>query len=265
MTYEQKVLVGIVTNQLESEGLDAILRKSPFAEKVQIGPIIYRPTRQNDLITQLQGIDVALVSGSYGGIKNAVNIVDVIRQQYPEMGIVGLSSDLDTHDDSPSSQKRHALDFRIAGANAYIDLIKDGSIDDLNQAISIANEGGVYSNIRFNITYMSKGGRESIIDVLSSLTGDRELSPKEQKVLLLTLYGFSRVEICEELVLADVTVKKHLQRIYRKLDIFGEGPTHMQELLSMALVHLATGQAFLAVPDQSLLSKYPTLRGLWSP
>ena len=46
-----------------------------------------------------------------------------------------------------------------------------------------------------------------------------ELSPQERQVLRLLAEGRSRQEIAEALVISLNTVKTHLQRIYRKLNV----------------------------------------------
>jgi LuxR family maltose regulon positive regulatory protein len=49
-----------------------------------------------------------------------------------------------------------------------------------------------------------------------------ELTEREEEVLSLTAEGYKREEIAEELYISTVTVKTHLQNIYRKLEVRGK-------------------------------------------
>jgi two-component system, NarL family, nitrate/nitrite response regulator NarL len=45
------------------------------------------------------------------------------------------------------------------------------------------------------------------------------LSPREREILTLTAHGQSAAAIAQQLYLSEATVKTHLQRSYKKLDV----------------------------------------------
>jgi len=103
-----------------------------------------------------------------------------------------------------------------AGAAGY--LTKDVSRELLCDAIRSVVDGGTMVRsglLRRAITSLmraSAGGKlESDVSLVERLT------PRELDVLKLLARGYANKEICQELHLAEITVKKHVQNVIQKL------------------------------------------------
>lgn len=105
-----------------------------------------------------------------------------------------------------------------AGAAGY--LTKDVSRELLCHAVSSVVDGGTIVRsglLRRAITALqsaSAGGNEkAAVSLLEHLT------PRERDVVRLLAQGYGNKELCQELHLAEVTVKKHVQNVIQKLGV----------------------------------------------
>jgi len=110
---------------------------------------------------------------------------------------------------------------------------------------------------------------QSDIDVidLMSIKLKKEFTTGQKKVLLLKMYGLSNYEISEELFIEPVTVNTYIPRITKKSRfLFDEDRIMSVSILtSWALAHVASGQARLQYPTESLMDKNPFLEKVWNP
>ncbi len=102
-----------------------------------------------------------------------------------------------------------------AGASGF--LLKDAPEEQLLAAIRVAASGGALFSpsvtTRLIERFASLDGAEPVPVDLSSLT------EREREVLVLLARGMSNAEIAVQLVVSDHTVKTHVARILRKLDL----------------------------------------------
>jgi NarL family two-component system response regulator LiaR len=131
---------------------------------------------------------------------DGVTAIRLIRQRYPEVRIVALTS----FDDG--ELVRSALQ---AGALSY--LLKNISAAELVTAIRSAYSGKVMLSPEVAQVLISTVSR-------STRTG-YELTEREQEVLSLMAKGLPNHEIAQRLSITHFTVKKHVSNILAKLDV----------------------------------------------
>jgi two-component system NarL family response regulator len=109
-----------------------------------------------------------------------------------------------------------------AGAKAY--LLKEAPRDELYSCIRAVHEGR---------SWMSSVA----VDGLAARIRGNELTPRERDVLRLVVAGRGNKEICAALHVAEGTVKAHVNRILRKLDVTTRAEA-ITQALRRGLVHL---------------------------
>ena len=109
----------------------------------------------------------------------------------------------------------YVYDALRAGASGF--LLKDAPVDELLRAIRVVAAGEAL---------LSPSITRRLIEEFARRPGraDRplaldELTPRELEVLRLVARGLSNAEIADELVVGDATVKTHVARILRKLNL----------------------------------------------
>ena len=104
-----------------------------------------------------------------------------------------------------------------AGASGF--LLKDASADELAAAVRVVAQGdallapGVTKRLIEKFTGMKEGPRAPLKERVGALT------ERETEVLSLIAQGLSNLEIAEQLVVAEQTVKTHVSRILVKLGL----------------------------------------------
>jgi DNA-binding NarL/FixJ family response regulator len=104
-----------------------------------------------------------------------------------------------------------------AGAKGY--LSKDASVSCLFNAIMVVANGELWVERRliakyFNGQVATMSGRKESLEKTENL-----LTPREQEVLLLLTKGSTNKEIGQKLFISEKTVKSHLSRIFKKLNV----------------------------------------------
>jgi two-component system NarL family response regulator len=138
--------------------------------------------------------DVTLMDLQMPGI-DGVTAIARIRAIDPSARIVVLTT-FDGDDDIYRGIR--------AGARAY--LLKDVLREELFSCIRLVHSGG---------TYYPSG----ISAKLAERVATEELSPRELEVLKLLVLGRPNKQIASELLISEVTVKSHLQAVFRKLNV----------------------------------------------
>jgi DNA-binding NarL/FixJ family response regulator len=107
----------------------------------------------------------------------------------------------------------HVYDALAAGASGF--LLKDATAERLFDAVRVvaAGEALLAPTVTRRLIGRFAGRRPRAAPALE------ELTPRETEVLRLLAEGLSNAEIAARLVLGEETVKTHVSRILRKLDL----------------------------------------------
>ena len=143
--------------------------------------------------------DVVLMDMVMPGMDGAT-VTRLIRQQFPTVQIIALSS----------FKEDHLLQSALqAGAIGY--LLKDVSADELAQAIRAAHTG--------RGTLSPEAAQALIHAATQPPAPGYDLTERERAVLILMVEGLNNTEIAAKLVVSPSTIKSHVSHILRKLDV----------------------------------------------
>jgi len=123
-------------------------------------------------------------------------------------------------------------------------------------------ESGTDKNIKGieEILYGIIMGTDPKLNVMDFMSEhiENDIIPCEREVFLLKLYGLSNVQISDESHIELTTVQQYLNRILDKFrPFFGEEYSiSTQNLISLALGYVASGQAYLPTPPETLKNEY---------
>jgi DNA-binding NarL/FixJ family response regulator len=137
--------------------------------------------------------------------KNGIEITGIIKSSYPHIKILILT--MHDHDEYFMSAIRE-------GADGY--LLKDAPSQHVVDAIrSVANGQSV---IHPSMTKKFLGFQK---DKSEPIKVDKEtiLTEREREVLLCLVQGMNNKEIAKNLFISDKTVKIHVSKIFKKLDV----------------------------------------------
>lgn len=199
-----KIKIGIVDDN--SFLINTVKEKLSFFED-----LIVRFTAINgsDLLTQLQinhHIDLILMDIEMP-VLNGIETTEIVKQKYPHIKIIMLTV-FDNDENIFNAIK--------AGADGY--LLKEINPKDLHAGILETLKGGAAMNpsiamkalklLRNPIDFNSKKTQEEI-----------RLSDREVQVLEQLSKGLSYNIIAEHLFLSTGTIRKHIENIYKKLQV----------------------------------------------
>jgi DNA-binding NarL/FixJ family response regulator len=110
---------------------------------------------------------------------------------------------------------QYVYDALRAGASGF--LLKDVPAEDLIAAVRVVAAGDALIAPRVTRRLIERFVRSAPPpEARAPLT---ELTPRETEVLGLVARGLSNAEIARDLVLSEATVKTHVKRVFRKLDL----------------------------------------------
>ena len=136
-----------------------------------------------------------------------------IRSELPDIGVVVLSQHVDEH---------YAMQLLSDGGEGVGYLLKD-RVGDVERFVDAVRR-------------VADGGSALDPEVVSAMAGRKrddpmeELTPRERQVLELMAQGLSNKAICEELVLSERAVERHITGVLSKLDIPATGHEHRRVL-----------------------------------
>ena len=159
-----------------------------------------------DVISDLKP-DVVLLDISMP-VLDGIQVIPIIKQKSPETKALMLTA---------SEDQGNILEALKAGAKGY--LSKNTTISGLIKAIKVVNKGQLWVERKliaryFNGDITADIGRE---DRQEKTKG--ELTPREQDVLRLLIKGFTNKKIANDLFISEKTVKSHLNKIFKKLNV----------------------------------------------
>lgn len=133
--------------------------------------------------------------------KNGIEVMSIVKREYPEVKVIMLT--MYSHDEYFLSAIRE-------GADGY--LLKDAPSQQVVDAIrSVAKgESVIHPSMTKKLLDLHNNKRES---------QKEELTEREKEVLYCLLEGLSNKEIADKLFISDKTVKIHLSKIFKKLNV----------------------------------------------
>jgi NarL family two-component system response regulator LiaR len=131
---------------------------------------------------------------------DGVTATRVIRQQFPEVQVIALTS---------FKEKGLVQDALQAGAIGY--LLKDVSADTLAQAIRAAHAG--------RATLSQEAAQALVHAATQPPVPGYDLTERERDVLALMVEGLNNTQIADRLVVSPSTIKSHVSHILAKLGV----------------------------------------------
>ncbi|WP_047544960.1 response regulator [Psychroserpens sp. Hel_I_66] len=163
----------------------------------------------SDLITQIENnhnLDLILMDIEMP-ILNGIETTEIIKQKYPHIKIIMLTV-FDNDENIFNAIK--------AGADGY--LLKEINAKDLHDGIVETLNGGAAMNPSIALKTL-KLLRNPLIVENENDKEDIQLTNRETEVLEHLSKGLNYVQIAENLIVSKGTVRKHIENIYRKLQV----------------------------------------------
>lgn len=134
--------------------------------------------------------------------KNGIEVTVIIKKDYPDIKILMLT--MYDHDEYFMSAIR-------AGADGY--LLKDAPSQHVVDAIRSVSKGQSVIQSSMTKKFLSFNQPEPVQSKEDTLT------VREKEVLLCLVQGMNNKEIAQALFISDKTVKIHVSKIFKKLDV----------------------------------------------
>ncbi len=144
-------------------------------------------------------------------IMDGVRATQIIKQQFPDVKVVMLTSHDDEHD---------VLDAFNSGAHSYC--LKETPPEMLIHVVLSTAHGACWIDpkiARIVMTQLQPSEREPQTQSASATSGFSLLTEREIDVLKLVTQGLNNAEISDKLFISMNTVKTHLKNIFQKLEV----------------------------------------------
>lgn len=184
---DEKIVLGSLTSLFETDDRFALCETALSVERYLEKTHRHAP----DVIL----LDIGLGSGM-SGLKG----ISPLKNKFKKCEIIMLT----TFDDADRIFK--AL---CAGATAY--LTKDTPFDQIIKAVLTVQNGG---------SYMSPAIARKVIGYFTPTQSDKtSLTPRQHQIVQAVVDGLSYKMIADKLLISTDTVRDHIKKIYRKLEI----------------------------------------------
>ncbi len=186
--------------------IHAIKEKLSFFDDVSV-----RHTSLNgsELLTKLQenhNLDIILMDIEMP-VLNGIETTQIVKQKYPHIKIIMLTA---------FDNDEHIFNAIKAGADGY--LLKEINPQDLHEGIKETLNGGAAMNP--SIAMKTLKLLRNPIDIQNPRDQEEiSLSTREVEVLEQLSKGLSYTIIADHLFLSPSTVRKHIENIYKKLQV----------------------------------------------
>ncbi|WP_323789369.1 response regulator transcription factor [Psychroserpens sp.] len=163
----------------------------------------------SDLLSQIEGnhnIDLILMDIEMP-ILNGIETTEIVKQKYPHIKIIMLTV-FDNDENIFNAIK--------AGADGY--LLKEINAKDLHDGIIDTLNGGAAMNPSIALKTLKLLRNPMSIENEKDKE-DIKLTNRETEVLEHLSKGLNYIQIAENLILSTGTVRKHIENIYRKLQV----------------------------------------------
>jgi DNA-binding NarL/FixJ family response regulator len=132
--------------------------------------------------------------------KNGIVATSLVKKQYPNCQVLVLT--MYEHDE-------YLMDALQAGADGY--LLKDSSSEQVVAAIRMVMQGDSVIHPRMTKKLISYHQQQT--------ESENDLTGREKEVLSELVKGLSNKEIAKSLCISDKTVKIHINKIFKKLNV----------------------------------------------
>ncbi len=186
--------------------INAVKEKLSFFEEFSIK---FSAMNGTDLLTQLEGshnLDLILMDIEMP-VLNGIEATEIVKQKYPHIKIIMLTV-FDNDENIFNAIK--------AGADGY--LLKEINAKDLHDGIIETLNGGAAMNPSIALKTLKLLRNPMSIENEKDKE-DIKLTNRETEVLEHLSKGLNYVQIAENLIVSKGTVRKHIENIYRKLQV----------------------------------------------
>jgi DNA-binding NarL/FixJ family response regulator len=186
--------------------IHAIKEKLSFFEDVTIK---HTSLNGSELLNKLEDnhvLDVILMDIEMP-VLNGIETTQIVKQKYPQIKIIMLTA---------FDNDEHIFNAIKAGADGY--LLKEINPEDLYNGIKETLNGGAAMNP--SIALKTLKSLRNPIDIDNKKDQEEiSLSKREVEVLEQLSKGLSYTNIADNLFLSPSTVRKHIENIYKKLQV----------------------------------------------
>lgn len=186
--------------------IHAIKEKLSFFEDVLVK---HTSLNGSELLARLEenhNIDVILMDIEMP-VLNGIETTQVVKQKYPQIKIIMLTA---------FDNDEHIFNAIKAGADGY--LLKEINPDDLYKGIKETLDGGAAMNPSIALKTLKLLRNPLNIDNLK-YKEEISLTKREVEVLEQLSKALSYTAIADNLFLSPSTVRKHIENIYKKLQV----------------------------------------------
>ncbi|PGW32164.1 DNA-binding response regulator [Bacillus cereus] len=135
--------------------------------------------------------------------KNGIEATGLVKKKYPNCRVLVFT--MYEHDE-------YLMDALQSGADGY--LLKDSSSEQVVAAIRMLYQGDSVIHPRMTKKLITYHQQKMKLE-----SNENELTEREKEILFELVKGLSNKEIAEALYISDKTVKIHINKIFKKLNV----------------------------------------------